>query len=80
MNESEMKLLKSIEKEAMSFIEKCGYVPYQITLSDHEFKLYKQILKKGQRAYVYFNGIRWTINVQCCTTILPQLSESWGRV
>lgn len=70
MNDNEIKLLRQIENEATEHLEKKGFIPYQITISDRQWKLYKSILKQGRRATVNFNGVKWQINVQCCTTVI----------
>ena len=80
MENEEERLLKEIELEALKYIDRYNCVPNQITISDRQFMIYKKLIKQGKRATVNFNGIKWQINIQCCTTVLPPLSESWGRV
>lgn len=80
MNEQELKLLKSIENEAKSYIAKHGYVPYQITISDHEYKIYKKIIRQGKRASVQFQGVKWSLNIQCCSVIVTSLDQLRGEV
>ena len=79
MNDQEVKLLKSIQRDAEIFIAKHGYVPYQLTVSDHEYEIYKGIVKQGKRASINFAGVLWQINIQCCKVVLAALDQAWGR-
>jgi hypothetical protein len=79
MNDKEIKLLRQIEKEALNHLDKEGFVPYQITVSDKQWKVYKDILKQGRRATVNFNGIKWQINVQCCSKTVITVYEKGTR-
>jgi len=80
MNEKEERLIKSIEKEAQEFLNKHKFVPYEITVSKREYKIFKNALKQGKRPRINYNGIKWVVNVQCCETISPILKQEWGSV
>ena len=79
MNEKEIKVLRTIEEEAMRITKKNGYVPYQITISDRQYQIYKKIMRQGKRATIMFQGVKWSLNVQCCSIIIASLDQSWGR-
>jgi len=78
MTEKETKLLNDIQKSGLDHIKLKGYIPYQITISDKQWKVYKNILKQGYRATVNFNGIKWQLNVQCCESTIT-LMENKNR-
>lgn len=78
MTNEEIKLLNAIQKTGLDHIKKEGFIPYQITISDKQWKMYKSILKQGHRATVNFNGIKWQLNVQCCESTIT-LMENKNR-
>lgn len=79
MNEQEQKVMASINEEIKRFVLKHGYVPYQLTVSSHEYEVYKNLFKRGIRATYKFAGINWQINVQSCKVVVMALDQAWGR-
>lgn len=76
MTDKEIKLLNEIEQQAMKYIERSGVVPHQITISDTEWKTYKNILSQGERAFINYNGLKWQLNVQCCSKTISAIDYS----